>query len=41
VNSITLFYSFMNTPRKTCIYFMKAKDEVFNRFHEFGALVEN
>jgi transposase InsO family protein len=27
--------------RKTWIYFLKAKDEVFNKFQEFQALVEN
>jgi transposase InsO family protein len=27
--------------RKTWIYFLKAKDEVFNKFQEFKALVEN
>jgi hypothetical protein len=27
--------------RKTCIYFMKAKSEVFKRFQAFKALVEN
>ena len=27
--------------RKTWIYFLKSKDEVFNRFKEFKALVEN
>jgi hypothetical protein len=27
--------------RKTCIYFLKTKDEVFGRFQEFRALVEN
>jgi hypothetical protein len=27
--------------RKTWIYFLKAKDEVFDRFQEFRALVEN
>ena len=26
---------------KTCIYFIKTKDEVFSRFQEFKALVEN
>jgi transposase InsO family protein len=26
---------------KTWIYFLKTKDEVFSRFHEFKALVEN
>ena len=27
--------------RKTWIYFMKNKDEVFNKFKEFKALIEN
>ena len=27
--------------RKTWIYFMKSKDEVFNEFKEFKALIEN
>ena len=27
--------------RKTWIYFLKTKDEVFSRFQEFKALVEN
>jgi transposase InsO family protein len=27
--------------RRTWIFFMKTKDEIFNRFREFGALVEN
>jgi len=27
--------------RKTLIYFLKTKDEVFNKFQEFKALVEN
>jgi transposase InsO family protein len=27
--------------RRTCIFFMKTKDEVFSRFKEFKALVEN
>ena len=27
--------------RKTWIYFLKTKDEVFDRFKEFKALVEN
>jgi hypothetical protein len=26
---------------KTCMYFLKTKDEVFSRFHYFKALVEN
>ena len=27
--------------RKTCIYFMKNKDEVFSKFKEFKSLIEN
>ena len=27
--------------RKTWIYFMKKKDEVFNKFKEFKSLIEN
>ena len=27
--------------RKTWIYFLKAKNEIFNKFKEFKALVEN
>ena len=27
--------------RKTWIYFMKNKDEVFSKFNEFKALIEN
>lgn len=27
--------------RKTWIYFLKGKDEVFNKFKEYKALVEN
>ena len=27
--------------RKTWIYFMKNKDEVFNKFKEFKSLIEN
>src|SRR5713101_2421118 len=30
-----------NFSRKTWVYFMKKKDEVFNKFKEFKALVEN
>jgi hypothetical protein len=30
-----------NFSRKTWIFFMKAKDEVFSRFREFRAQVEN
>jgi transposase InsO family protein len=31
----------MTTSRKTWIYFLKTKDEVFDRFKEFRALVKN
>jgi hypothetical protein len=41
VASNTLFYSLMTTPGRPEIYFLKAKDEVFDRFQEFRALVEN
>jgi hypothetical protein len=27
--------------KKTCIYFLKTKDEAFSRFHDFKYLVEN
>jgi hypothetical protein len=27
--------------RKTWVYFLKQKDEVFNKFKEFKALIEN
>ena len=30
-----------NYSRKTWIYFLKRKDEVFNKFKEFKALIEN
>ena len=36
------YVSFINDySRKTCIYFPKTKGEVFDRFQEFKALVEN
>jgi hypothetical protein len=36
------YISFIDdSSRKTWIYFMKTKDEVFSRFQEFKALVEN
>ena len=35
------YVSFIDdTSKKTWIYFMKTKDEVFNRFQEFKAIVE-
>jgi hypothetical protein len=45
VSSITgsMYYLFFinDFSRKTWIYFLKSKDEVFSRFQEFKALVEN
>jgi transposase InsO family protein len=36
------YVSFIDdSSRKTWIYFMKTKDEVFSKFQEFKALVEN
>ena len=36
------YVSFINDfSRKTWIYFMKNKDEVFSKFKEFKALIEN
>jgi hypothetical protein len=36
------FFTFIDDfSRKTWIYFMRTKDEVFSRFQEFKALVEN
>ena len=36
------YVSFINDfSRKAWIYFMKNKDEVFNKFREFKALIEN
>ena len=36
-----MFLSLMIFSRKAWIYFMKNKDEVFNKFKEFKALIEN
>jgi hypothetical protein len=45
VQSVSGFNYYMifidDYSRKTWIYFLKTKDEVFNRFREFRALVEN
>jgi transposase InsO family protein len=42
VSSFKYFVLFIDDySRKTWIYFLKAKDESFDRFQEFGALVEN
>jgi len=36
------YVTFINDfPRNTCIYFLKTKSNVFDRFKEFKALVEN
>ena len=36
------YVSFINDfSRKTWVYFMKNKDEVFSKFKEFKALIEN
>ena len=37
----TMFLLLMIFSRKTWIYFMKNKDEVFSKFKEFKALIEN
>ena len=41
--SVYVYYvSFIDEfSRKTWIYFMKNKDDVFNKFKEFKALIEN
>jgi hypothetical protein len=38
-----MYYVFFidDFSRKTWFYFLKTKDEVFNRFREFKALIEN
>ena len=42
VNGVEYFVTFIdNHSRKTWIYFLKTKDEVFDRFIYFKALVEN
>ena len=37
----TMFPSFDDFSRNTWIYFIKNKDEVFSKFKEFKALIEN
>ena len=34
-------YAYYVSFRKKWVYFMKNKDEVFNKFREFKALIEN
>jgi hypothetical protein len=42
LSSNIYYVSFTNaSSRKSWIYFMKTKDEVFEKFQEFKALVEN
>ena len=42
LNGAEYFVTFIDDhSRKTWIYFLKTKDEVFDRFKEFKALVEN
>lgn len=42
LSSVEYFVTFIDDhSRKTWIYFLKTKDEVFGRFKEFKALVEN
>ena len=42
LSSEKYFVTFIDDhSRKTWIYFLKTKDEVFSRFKEFKALVEN
>ena len=42
LSGVEYFITFIdNHSRKTWIYFLKTKDEVFDRFKEFKALVEN
>jgi hypothetical protein len=42
INRYVYYVSFIDDySRKTWIYFLKSKDEVFNKFMEFKALIEN
>jgi transposase InsO family protein len=41
VGMYTMYHSFDDYSRKTRVYFLKSKDEVFNKFKEFKALIEN
>ena len=42
LNGYVYYRTFVDDySRKTWIYFLKGKDEVFNKFKEFKALVEN
>jgi hypothetical protein len=42
INRYVYYVSFIDDySRKTWIYFLKTKDEVFNKFKEYKALIEN
>jgi transposase InsO family protein len=42
ISGYVYYVSFIDDySRKTWIYFLKSKDEVFNKFKEFKALIEN
>jgi hypothetical protein len=42
ISGYVYYVSFINDySRKTLVYFLKSKDEVFNKFNEFKALIEN
>ena len=42
LSGVKYFVTFIDDhSKKTWIYFLKTKDEVFDRFKEFKALVEN
>jgi hypothetical protein len=42
ISRYVYYVSFIDDySRKTWIYFLKTKDEVFNKFNEFKALIEN
>jgi transposase InsO family protein len=42
ISGYVYYVSFIdNYSRKTCLYLLKSKDEVFNKFKEFKALREN
>jgi transposase InsO family protein len=42
ISGYVFYVSFIDDySRKTCIYFLKSKDEVFSKFKEFKTLIEN
>ena len=41
-NGYVYYISFIDDySHKTCVYFLKSRDEVFSKFKEFKALIEN